>query len=127
MRRKNSVIIAMLVVLAVGSFCIVTLHTEDDHNLNFKYRAWKLGLTKFDTNYMRFLNVDGQFRESLVGKKLSEVEKLFPDLRMPNKVNVYQSYYFDYIPHADYRWIGDSTWTIELESGRVKELHIWKG
>ena len=63
MRRSSSVIIAMLAVIAAGSLCIVTLHSTDDHNLNFKYKAWKMGLSKFDTDYVRFLNVDGEFRE----------------------------------------------------------------
>jgi hypothetical protein len=127
MRRYISFVIAMLAVIVVGALCIITLHSEDDHNLNFKYRAWKLGLTKFDSDYVRFLNVDVDFRKSLVGKQLSEIEKLFPDLRKPDKANDYQSNYSDEIDHADYRWIGDSAWVVEFKSGRVKELHIWKG
>ena len=126
-RKKSFVVITIVAAIAAGLLAVVSFHSDDSHNLNFKYRAWKMGLRDFDPDYMRFLTVDWEFRQHLIGKPLSEVEKLFPNLHGPDKANDNQFYYSEYINHADYRWIGDSAWTIELEKGRVKEFHIWKG
>ncbi|MGB1128397.1 MAG: hypothetical protein ACPG4K_00005, partial [Haloferula sp.] len=90
-------------------------------------RFWKAGWGEFDSDYVRFLNVDVDFRQGLIGKNLEEIEDLFPDLYGPEKATDYQKHYSGYIEHANYRWIGESSWTVELLNGRVKAFHLWKG
>lgn len=126
-RKKRLMIMAILAAIVAGPLGIVILHSEDSHNLNFKYRFWKAGWGEFHPDYIRFLNVDVEFRKGLIGKDLAEVERLFPDLHGQDEATEYQNYYSSYIDHADYQWIGESAWTIEFKNGRVKEFHLWKG
>ena len=115
----SGVLVAMLLASA--------LHSDDSHNFNLKYRLWKLGWAGYESGFVRFLNVDVTLRQGLIGEELESVKELFPDLRSKDRANGYQSYYSDQIEHAEYYWIGDSGWTIEIKDSRVHKFHLWKG
>ncbi|MGJ8697624.1 MAG: hypothetical protein ACSHYF_15005 [Verrucomicrobiaceae bacterium] len=126
-RKKRLFISVLFVGIVLGPLILLILTSQNSHRFNWGYQTWKLGWSDFEPEYLQFLTQDALLREELVGKSLSEIEKLFPDLHGPERATDYQSYYSSYIDHPNYRWIGDSAWTIELEDGHVKALHIWKG
>lgn len=127
MNRKRKTGLMITATLIAVPALLFTLHSEDSHHFNMKYRMWKLGWTDYDPKFVRFLNVDVDLRHSLVGEDLESVERLFPDLRSKKKANEYQGYYAEGIEHRDYYWIGDTAWTVQFENGRLVEFHLWKG
>ena len=123
--NKNHVIPAIVIAIALVPVVSVILR-DDSHHTNLSYRLWKLGLYDYKPEYLRFLNVDVDLRMNLVGEKLPEVKKLFPDLRSPEQVSGYQSHFTSEFGAEECYWIGDSNWLIEFEGGVVKEFRLMK-
>ena len=124
--------------LVVGSFFLLVFSLvllsfvspmSDSHNTSIRFIAWKWGYGSYENSQaMRFINLDPEFRDSLKGKTLDEVRHWFPDLRKPGEnTNSYQDRDKDYTIGKDFRWIGESNWGIEFVNGRVHEFDCVKG
>lgn len=117
----------ILAAIAFAPLLILILHSENSHHLNYKYLLWKNGWGEFNPDYLRFLNVDIDHRQSLIGKSLTEIEELFPSLHDTTQpIADFQTDHLHISPHSDYRQIGGSDWVIEFEHDRVKTFHCWK-
>jgi hypothetical protein len=125
LERKWAIIViagALVAALAVGVL------TAPDHRTNWRYVGWKLGWLAYNPEIcLEFLKVDSDFQVSLAGRPMEEVAAWFPELKLPSQSNAYQSEYVEHLQAGDFRWIGESPWAIEFESGRLKTFHLLKG
>ena len=103
--------------------------TADSHHVNLRWLLWKHHLWPYDPDIaLRYLNVDGDFRASLAGKTKAEIQQWFPVL-LPKDEAILpsQKYYSKEIQTPDFFWIGDSTWAVWFEDGKLKDIEPIKG
>ena len=121
------------IVTVAGIFLLVLLLIlagRDYHYTNAPYVTWKWGITPYRySGAMRFFGVDQDFRASLVGKTLPQMQKLFPVLVPPSRSDPHQRKYSKrlHMSDQDFRWIGSSDWVIQFHDGRVSRIDIYKG
>jgi hypothetical protein len=124
---RTGFVLALL--LAVGASVLIA---GNDSHRGVRYLAWgywRIGDWRYGA---RFLNVDSQFRASLVGASRAELATWFPDLRpgssrfavcglsaQDTEIRREQ---------LDGEWIGETPWLVVYDrAGHVKDLTLPKG
>jgi hypothetical protein len=126
MKRSWPPIAAFSLVTSLALILFVL--SLDSHHSNWRHLGWKWRVLNYDPAHsLRYFNVDREFRQSLLGRPLSELHAWFPDLRPASHSNARQKHYLAEISVKDVYWIGDTTWAIIIENDRVAEISLHKG
>ena len=118
-----------LVAVALVALGLFVVGTADSHHVNLRWILWKHHLWPYDPDIaLRYLNVDGDFRASLQGKTKAEIQRWFPILLPKGEaITGSQKYYSKEIQRPDFFWIGDSTWAVWFQDGKLKDIETIKG
>lgn len=128
MTRRARILIAVAFCVAGLGTVLVILEAADSHRTNPRYLMWKHHLYWYEPQLaLRFLNVDADFRMSLIGKSKAEVERWFPHLRPvdPNDPAAWD--YKEIVLQPGFLWIDQGNWGIIFENGKVKDIILVKG
>ena len=122
--KRMSAILGLVFLLG-----LVYLGQSDNHYTNAQYLVWKAGLMPSQYHAcLRYINVDGSFRDSLKGKTVPELHKWFPVLVAPSLItDSYRKGYSTSMTDATWRWVGDTNTAIQFENGRVVGVNTFKG
>lgn len=123
-----------LSILVLGTVvCLVAcwyFSFDDEDARGPRYVLWKLGLAPFHASVVYPAMVQDKGRDQLVvGLSEAELTERFTDVRSSwLELNESQRYYTEeQFQGRDIRWLGESSWLVEIEAKRVVSLHLVKG
>jgi hypothetical protein len=121
MRRITTVGLTLLALVAAA-----VVATTDDHRTNISYLLWKQGIGSDWQHGVQFLNVDREFRLSLIGITREEFGARFPVRRPRNSAPLETLKHYG-IAAIDGEWLWDSDWFVSYANGKVRDIQLIKG
>ena len=128
MNRRDRFLTTAIISAVILTGVLVILAVDDNHKTNLKYLMWKHHLHRYEPDLaLKYFNVDGEFRSSLLGKSKADVERWFPILQPVDPADPYLPYCGNAVKQPGFVWIDGPRWGIVFENGRVKNINQFKG
>jgi len=127
----KKIIVTCMLAIAVPLVAVCILWNADSHRLGVKYNLWKLGILELPPDSSLrfvFLNVDLDFRESMVGVSMESVKGYYPDMKKFGNGDAYQTgYEKDVDDKENWYWLGKTAWAVKVVDNKVIKFSLFKG